>query len=189
MIEKVNILQLFPRYLLDDRDGYAMCRALEAGMNYFLEHAKTGMDIILDVDEMPEWRLDELAWEYNCLYDYDADITIKKEWIRNAYESFRYHGTAEGVRQYMSRYFGESSIQEWFEFEGDPGTFNVTVAGTMTAANEAWIRKAVAKAKNVRSELNLIIYGDECETDMIYSTGVSGIVMNDTVQMIEEEEE
>ena len=183
-----DIQQIFPNFILNDKTGYAMAKAIEAALNYFLEKCQEGIDTIQNVDNMPEWRLDELAWEYNCLYDYDADVDVKREWIRNAYESFRYHGTAEGVRQYMSRYFGESSIQEWFEFEGDPGTFNVTVAGTMTAANEAWIRKAVAKAKNVRSELNLIIYGDECETDMIYSTGVSGIVMNDTVQMIEEEE-
>ena len=171
MIEKVNIFQIFPRYILEDEDGYAMCKALEAGLNYFLEKCNESMGIMLDVDKMPEWRLDELAWEYNCLYNYDADIDIKREWIRNAYKNYRIHGTAEGIRQYLAIYFGESVVNEYWEFSGNPGQFNVTVTGLRNDENEAWIRKACAKAKNVRSELNNIIFnGGESSGSILCGT-------------------
>lgn len=169
MIQKVNIFQIFPRFILEDTDGFAMCKALEAGLNYFLEKCQNGIDLVLDVDKMPEWRLDEMAWELNCLYDYDADPDIKREWIRNAYTNYRKHGTAEGIRQYLAIYFGESAVNEYWEFGGEPGQFNVTVTGLRSDENEAWIRKACAKAKNVRSELNNIIFnGGESEVSPVY---------------------
>lgn len=184
MIQGVNIFQIFPRFILEDKDGFAMCKALEAGMKYFLEKCQDGLNLILDVDEMPEWRLDEMAWELNCLYDYEADVSIKREWIRNAYKNYRIHGTAEGVRQYLKIYFGESSIQEFWEFSGDPGKFNVTVTGLRTDENEAWVRKAAAKAKNVRSELNNIVFnGGEAEADLKIGAAVAGILIEEEVVM------
>ena len=79
MIEKVNIFQIFPRFILEDTDGFAMCKALEAGLNYFLDKCNEGLKLVLDVDSMPEWRLDEMAWELNCLYDFQADVDIKRD--------------------------------------------------------------------------------------------------------------
>lgn len=164
MIQKINIFQIFPKFILDDETGYAMCKALQAGLEYFLKHCQEGVDTLLNVDKMPEWRLDELAWEYNCLYDYSANVEIKREWIRNAYKNYRIHGTAEGIRQYLKIYFGESVVNEFWEFGGEPGQFNVTVTGQRSDENEAWIKKACAKAKNVRSELNNIVFnGGESE--------------------------
>lgn len=184
MMQSVNIFQIFPKFILEDKDGFAMCKALEAGMNYFLAKCKEGLDLVQNIDTMPEWRLDEMAWELNCLYDYEADISIKREWIRNAYKNYRIHGTAEGVRQYLKIYFGESSIEEFWQFGGDPGQFNVTVTGLRTDENEAWIRKATAKAKNVRSELNNIVFnGGEAQADIEVGAAVVGILVEEEVIM------
>lgn len=158
MIQKFDINRIFPRFILQDVNGLAMAKAIEAGLNYFLTRAQDGLDTLQNVDKMPEWRLDELAWEYNCLYDYSADVDIKREWIRDAVKNYTIHGTAEGVRQYLKTYFGESSVDEFWEFGGEPGEFNVTVTGLRSDENEAWIRKAVEKAKNVRSVLNNIVF-------------------------------
>lgn len=185
MIEKVNIFQIFPRFILEDTDGFAMCKALEAGLNYFLEKCNEGLKLVLDVDSMPEWRLDEMAWELNCLYDFQADVDIKREWIRNAYKNYRIHGTAEGIRQYLAIYFGESSVSEFWEFGGDPGQFNVVVSGLRSDENEAWIRKAVAKAKNVRSELNNIIYNGGASTfSIVAGANCCGIMIQDVCVML-----
>lgn len=184
MIQRFDINRLFPRFILADQNGAALAKAIEAGLNYFLRQSKEGLEILQDVDEMPEWRLDEMAWEYNCLYDYNAPIDAKREWIRDAYRNYRLHGTAEGVRQYLKSYFGESSISEFFEFGGEPGQFNVNVTGTRSDENEAWIRAAVAKAKNVRSELNNIIYnGGECGITVLSGTAVSDVRIVETVTM------
>ena len=180
MIQTYDINRIFPRFILQDKNGYAVAKALQAGLDYFLARSKVALDTILDVDEMPEWRLDELAWEYNCLYDYNADVDIKREWIRDAMKNYQFHGTAAGVRQYLKVYFGESRVDEFWEFGGDPGEFNVTVTGLRSDENEAWIRKAVEKAKNVRSVLaNIVFNGGEssCEVECaVVDTGYSIVV-------------
>lgn len=153
-----DVTQIFPKFILNDQNGRAMVMAIKAGMDYFLAKCQEGIDTIQDVDKMPEWRLDEMAWEYNCMYDYNADVEIKREWIRNALTYYKIHGTAEGIRQYLSTYFGESQINEWFESDLAPGYFDVVVTGARSEENEAWIYEAVANAKNVRSILNHIIF-------------------------------
>lgn len=178
-----NLFHIFPKFIYDDETGYAMCKALEAGYKYFLEKAEDGVDCILNPDKMPEWRLDEMAWELNCLYDSDADVEVKREWINNAYKSYRIHGTAEGVRQYLKYYFGESSITEL------TGTnafkFDVAVSGLRSDENEAWIRAAVEKAKNVRSILRNIIYnGGESTFSIAAGANCCGVLIVDNCVML-----
>ena len=143
---KPNLFQIFPRFIVNDETGYAMCKALEAGYNYFLDKIEKGVNLILNPDEMPEWRLDEMAWEYNIPYDYRADVEQKREWVRNAIPMYRILGTKEGIRQYLTGYFGEIEIQENWEYGGDPFHFRVTVGGEWTPETEAWTVEAVNRA-------------------------------------------
>ena len=176
MIKSFDLTQIFPKYILRDTGGMAMAKAIEAALHYFLTKSNEALDTIQDVDKMPEWRLDEMAWELNCLYDYEADIEAKRGWIRDAYGKNRIHGTAEGVRQYLESYFGRSKVEEFFDYGADPGLFRVIVLGEWSLANEQWIRSAVNRAKNVRSSLDRIIYEGEPETADLYPvTAVSGV--------------
>lgn len=185
MISVFDIRSIFPRFILRDKNGYALAKAIEAGLNYYLEKAREGLAAVQDVDSMPEWRLDELAWELNCLYDAAADIDIKREWVREAYKNARIHGTAEGVRQYLKTYFGESSITELGGTAGGAFLFDVNVSGIRSDENEAWIRAAVAKAKNVRSELRNIVYnGGESTFGIVAGAGCCGILVVDKCEML-----
>lgn len=162
-----RIGDIFPKFLLNDKNGYAMAKAMEAGLNYFLEKCQEGLDCLMDPDKMPEWRLDELAWEYNCLYDYDAEIEEKREWIKNAPEAYKRHGTPDGIRQYLLGRFDEATIVEWFEEGMDECVFDLIVSGENTASNEAWIRAAVGKAKPVRDVLRSIVFRGDSGTSVI----------------------
>ena len=163
---------IFPDFILADRNGYAMAKAIEAGLKYFIERAKAGIEAVQDIDKMPEWRLDEMAWEYDCLYDYNAGIDAKRDWIRNALRYYQNHGTAKGIEQYLGSYFGEARVVECFQ---DPSLgafeFNVEVTGISTEKNERWIRAAVDKAKNVRSVLrNIHFNGGESSSEIMTAT-------------------
>lgn len=176
MITNLEMTQLFPKYILNDHNGYALAMAFRAGLKYFLEKSQEGLDILKNVDKMPEWRLNELAWEYNCLYDYEADISVKREWIRNAYRAYKIHGTPEGVRQYLKIYFGESSIDELFNTPDGAFLFDVNVTGIRTEKSEEWIRKAVKKAKNVRSGMrNIVFHGGESEAELLALSTTTGM--------------
>lgn len=170
MISTFDIHWLFPKFILRDKNGYAMAKAIEAGLKYFLEKAQEGLDILQDVDKMPEWRLDEMAWELNCLYDISADIDVKREWIRNAVPLYSIWGTKKSVAEYLKGYFGEIEVQENWQYGGEPFHFRITVAGEWTPENEAWARRAVERAKNVRSVLDEMRIG--CRASLaILATG------------------
>lgn len=149
-----DIRQLFPRFLLEDPEGYAMARALSAGLSLFLETAEAGLDTWSNVDSMPEWRLDEMAWEYNIPYDYSADAEVKRGWIRNASRLQRLYGTAEGVTEFLKARFDDASISEAWEYGGEPYHFRLDITGEWTVARIQWARRAIEAAKNVRSVLD-----------------------------------
>lgn len=158
-----DILRLVPKFILNDKNGYAIAMAIKAGMQYFLDTAQTGLDTVLYVDEMPEWRLDEMAWELDCLYDHSAPAEIKREWIKNALPLYSIWGTKESVIRYISGYFGSASVEENWQYSGLPFHFRVMVEGEWTPENEAWARKALAAAKNVRSVLDSMRIGSKCD--------------------------
>lgn len=143
-----------PRYILNDKNGYALAKAIEGAMNYLNEHVLAGVLCAGDYDTMPEWRLDELAWEINCLFDYAAPVDVKRKWIKSAFPMYRLYGTPAAVYQYIGSYFNDIDLEEWWEYRAEPFHFRLTVEGEWTPENEAWARKALDAAKNARSVLD-----------------------------------
>ena len=154
----IDIKGLVPRFIWNDVNGHALCKAIETGMKMFLDIAGQGVETWGDPENMPEWRLDEMAWEYNIPYDYTADVDIKRRWIANAYDLSRLYGTAAGVEQYLQGYFDDAELQEASEYSGDPYHFRINLAGEYTAARAAWVSSAVDAVKNVRSVLDGVHY-------------------------------
>lgn len=140
-----------PKFILNDRNGYALGKAIEAAMQYMNDTVGDAVKLISDYDSMPEWRLDEIAWETKCLYDFHADVESKREWARNAVSLYQISGTPYALRKYLDGYFDEVEVYDGKDYEGDPFHFRVFVMGNLTPENEAWAQTAVAKAKNVRS--------------------------------------
>jgi len=157
-----EIKQLIPRFLLRDKNGKAMAYAIEAALRAMNSVAKTGVDLIANVETMPEWRLDELAWEYNCLYDYAANINEKRRWIREAVPIYRVYGTVKAIYNYLEGVFDEVEVEENWQYGSEPFHFRVTVGGEWTDAKEAWADQAIEAAKNVRSILDSFGIGSSC---------------------------
>lgn len=151
-----NIKNYLPRFLLNDQTGYAMAKAIEAGVQYLNDRLYEAINISRDIDKMPSWKLDELAWELNCIYDSDADIETRRKWIKNAFEYYKMHGTAKGIEQYLSEYFNGVEV---IESEETPFHFSVIIDGEFDKKEQAWARKAVEKTKNVRSVLDTLHQG------------------------------
>ncbi len=156
-----DITKFLPRFLLNDRTGYAMAKAIGAGIQKMNDIIADGVKRVDDVDEMPEWRLDEMAWEYNIPYDYKADIDVKREWVRSVQSLARLYGTPDGITRYMAGYFDASSIQEAWEYGGDPYHFRVNFPGSWTPEKVAWATRAISVVKNVRSVLDSYTFRGE----------------------------
>jgi hypothetical protein len=154
-----DIFQHVPEFILRDKNGYAVARAIEAAINYINDHAKKGLDAIYDVDSMSEERLDEMAWELNCLYEYNGSIEQKREWIREARPLYRIWGTVDALQKYLNGYFENVEVEENWFYGGDPYHFRIFVEGGWNPSTEAWTKNAVERAKNTRSVLDNIAIG------------------------------
>lgn len=153
MIE-FDIAQLFPRFLQEDRNGLALARAIERALTLMGETVQTGLDVLKDVERMPEWRLNELAWELDCLYDAGADIDSKRRWIRDAMPLQAATGTPKAISAYLDGMFEHAEVDEAWRYGGEPFHFRVLLEGEWTQEKERFVRMAVEKAKNVRSVLD-----------------------------------
>ena len=121
-----DFARLTPGFLRRDANGHALMKALEAGVNYFLQGAEAGVKRVLDIDSMPEWRLDEMAWEMNILwYDSEADVRDKRQTVKDAQAVYDTLGTPEAVLMAVNGVFGSGRISEWYEYGGSPFFFRV----------------------------------------------------------------
>lgn len=156
---KIQAEKLFPRFILQDRNGNAMAKAIEAGLQYFCDVTEGNMAAFSDPKYMTEKRLDEVAWELGCPYDQNANIDIKRRWIENAIPYYAVLGTPQAIYNYLDGYFDQVEVEENEQYGGLPYHFRVTVSGRWNDENEAWLRKAIDAAKNERSVLDDIALG------------------------------
>lgn len=161
-----SIEQLVPEFLRDDKNGYAIAKAIEAGLAYFLECAQAGVDCLMDMEKAPEWRLDEMAWELGCLYDYQADVKAKRRWIQDAMPLFSSYGTPQAIYNFLKGYFDNVELEEFWEYGGEPYHFRVIVSGDWSEKNAAWTRKAIETAKNMRSVLDELSVGSHARVEI-----------------------
>lgn len=159
-----NIERLVPRFLLADRNGYALAKAIERAFQIVAEGAKYGLEILKDPYKMPEWRLDELAWELGCLYDNNGTIEQKRYWIINATYLYSVYGTPQAIYNFLEGYFQTVQVEENWEYDGDPFHFRVTVSGGDYSADKiAWAQKAIMNVKNLRSVLDDVTFDNSAE--------------------------
>lgn len=157
-LDTFRLLDLMPRFMRDDETTVALCKAIEAQMKNAVT-AKNDSLILPFIEDAPEWLLDELAWERNITwYDTAAPVDVKRRVIQSSYFVKRHLGTAAAVERTIADYFGDGSIEEWFEYGGQPYMFRVYTTNSEATEEQAdMFRLALNATKNVRSHLESII--------------------------------
>ncbi len=154
-----DIRQLVPSFIWNDRNGHALAVALACGMKIMCETVQDAVDCVFDVSKMPEWRLDEMAWELGCLYDYSAPVETKRRWIENAIPLFSAYGTVAAMHEYLDAFFDSMDVEEAHLYGGEPYHFRIVGTGEWTEEKRQWLTKAVERVKNVRSVLDGVYAG------------------------------
>lgn len=166
-----NIERLLPRFILSDKNGYAIAKAIEHIFQRVADAAVRGVEIIQDPQKMPEWRLDELANELGCLYDFNGTIEQKRYWIENATYLYTVYGTPQAIYNFLEGYFQNVQVEEFWEYGGEPFHFRVTVSGESYDAKKiAWAQKAIENVKNVRSVLDAVAIDSSSEITVSLET-------------------
>ncbi len=159
----VMLTRLLPAFLLEDKNGYAMAKAIERALFLLCDTIRTGVECVQNIEQMPEWRLDELAWEQGCLYDYSADAETKRRWLRDTTQLYAALGTPQAIFQFLQGYFADVELEECWQYGGEPFHFRVIVSGEWNENNADWARRAIAAAKNARSVLDEFALGSHCQ--------------------------
>lgn len=161
----IQFERLLPRFILNDKNGYALAKAIERAFELVAQAVNDGIDIIQNPERMPEWRLDEAAREYGILYDYHATIEQKRYWIANAIDLYKIYGTPQAIITFMEGMFSTVEVEEnWQYTGGEPFHFRVIVSGDGYDAQKIeWTAKVVAQTKNVRSVLDGVAVDNSAE--------------------------
>lgn len=115
---------------------------------------------------MREEVLDALAvnWKIDW-YDTGYDIDQKRRIVKTALNIRRTMGTVSAVKAQADAIYPGSTLEEWFDFNGQPGTFRMTVDVTTTGPGNtldvfgtAEIERRLTMAKRYSSHLESMSY-------------------------------
>ncbi len=139
-----DIVMQIPRFIDADASGHALNMAMQAALATFRTDMLSADQILNDPDNMPEWRLDEMAWEWNMTwYDFSMPLDIKREMVKRAEAISRGIGTPGLLKYMLEAVFETVNILEWPDYDGDPYHFRVEIGGNRAGDMEAWAQKAV----------------------------------------------
>jgi phage tail P2-like protein len=118
-----------------------------------------------------ERMLDLLAWQFHIEgYEQAQNTEEKRNLIKNAIELHRYKGTPYAIKKAFQALGLDASLQEWFDYNGNPYKFKVLVK-SIIQDEDTYIRltKLINEYKNVRSWLDAISFHRE-HTQTLYYT-------------------
>lgn len=159
-LQDLIIADIIPRNLLE----FDAIKNASTAINPKLK--QTSVDIAVDailarLDDLPDAVLDLLAWQWHVDYYMRGDMSreTRVALIRNSIAWHRKKGTPWAVKDVVSKAFGKpASVEEWFDYNGEPYHFKVTVKMNTFSSLEAFgvAYQGVMESKNVRSWLDSI---------------------------------
>ena len=157
-----NLLSALPEVLRNDESMYALAvAAAEVLASRAVE--MDGLRIYPRIDDLPEALLDILAYDFKVdWYDCNYPLKTKRALVKSSFHVHRHMGTRGSVIDALSSIYPGSTIEEWFEYGGDPYHFRIIldVMDQLVSISNSDIVRAVDLYKSLRSHLedNAIVY-------------------------------
>ena len=127
-IRKVPLDQTAPPILEKDAKIAALVKALAKLLQDHAELIYGAVGIYYRIGELDEAMLDILATDLHAdWYDYDGSLAEKRKLIANDVMIHRGMGTVDMLRRVLESIHGDSAIEEWFEYGGEPYYFRVAI--------------------------------------------------------------
>lgn len=152
-----EIYSILPYSIRNDQKVKELCSTLDKVLMPLAEEAKMAL-VYSRIDVLPEDIIDLLAWQLHVdTYDTAAEISIKREQVRQSISLHKKRGTPYAVRSAIEIVFSKSVLQEWFLYEGRPYYFKVLLeVAPKTKEIYAELLRTISAAQNVRSWLEKI---------------------------------
>lgn len=154
-LSNLEFVKLLPQFMRNDD----AVRGLAAGIDSIIPQLAAKIETLSTwdrIDELSEAELDDLAWELNVLwYDNGAPIDVKRNVIRDSDEVYKKLGTKWALEKVITTYFGDGYIEEWFQYDGTPGTFRVYSANpSITDSKMQEFLNILSKVKRASAKLD-----------------------------------
>ncbi|GIO33134.1 hypothetical protein J2TS6_42750 [Paenibacillus albilobatus] len=185
-IDEISLFDLLPPNFKTDPVMSAAARSLDGQMKELTKEIEALSFIRrLHAGKITDAEADEKAWEYHVdFYDTSLPLEQKIQLLLNAKEFHKQKGTPAAVEDLITILFGEGKVEEWFEYGGEPGYFQVMTnnpAVTQERAQEFY--RAVESVKRLSAKLEKVILG-QSEPTNLYFAGILRMGEKMTVRMV-----
>lgn len=169
-LRQARITDGLPRVLARQEWVIALSEALGLALGKTLDYTDESQ-IYTRLDTAPEAVLDVLAVDWKIDW-YDTELTVeqKRRIVKTALTVRRLMGTAAAVKLQVHAIYPEATVTEWFQYDGRPGCFRVSLPlpkEGITAAEYRRLKTGILTTKNERSHLDVIDIQHECEAVVI----------------------
>lgn len=171
-LSEMEFIRLLPQFMRDD----AAVKGLSVAMDIIIPQLSESVKYLTtwdQIDNLSEEELDDLAWELNILwYETDADISIKREVVKNSDKVYQHLGTKWAVENVIRSYFETGYIKEWFEYDGQPGRFRVYSSNPeITGSRLPSFMNLLYKVKRASAKLDAIWLEMESNGEVTFGAG------------------
>lgn len=126
-ITKENLLLIMPPALTHDKSIMALAAADAEALAVRLEEIDR-VRIISNIDGLDEAVLDILARDFKVdWYDPDYSLEEKRRTLKDSWRVHKTLGTKAAVERAISAIYPETTVEEWFEYGGEPYHFRLRI--------------------------------------------------------------
>lgn len=169
-IDNLSLVELLPSSIKSDPNVVAAAKSLGSMLNETTQ-AISKLSWWDRLDTLSDAEADEMAWQLHVdFYDPTFPIEQKRELVKNAIRFHRQKGTAAAVEELIQIIFGEGKVEEWWEYGGEPGYFQVqTNNPEVTQERAREFLRAVNSVKRLSAHLERVTLSQSERLDLYYA--------------------
>lgn len=175
-LQEIQLEHLLPLFMREDKANLAIARVASEAMQVFSKEIYK-LSTFDALDLLSTAELDALAEELNVLwYDKDFSDEQKRVLLLQSDQVYMRLGTVQAAQDVITAVFGESTIEEFFTYDGNPHYFRIEVkaANQLSAENEAKLLRLLEKVKR-KSQWLEKIYASTFSSIPLYAGVAVGI--------------
>ena len=128
-LSSIKLIDLVPANIAGDDQVANIAAALDPDLQT-INAAIPSIEILANIDQLPEPILKMLAWEnrvYFREWQLAQTIEAKRDLVKNSFELNQRRGTRWAVERVLDLVEITATVQEWFEYGGAPYHFSVNI--------------------------------------------------------------
>lgn len=140
-----------------DEETLALIEAIDSRLRPLADVLKT-INYRRDPESWNDELADELAWQNHVdFYDPDFELEQKRALVQNAFRFHQKKGTNAAVEELIGILFGDGRVEDWYEYGGDPGYFQVVTDNPdVTTARASEFILALNSVKRLSARLERV---------------------------------